>query len=449
MLKFFVVSNPEDEVRTMRFEFMCSILGLILAAALTENADAQSCGNAYDFNNLAGDDAHPYTPLDGQDGWTAESFNTSVPCGVTATLGYDGTPSLRFQQVGAGVGCDASRLNDTSYAIPTFLGTEVSAFCQADFGVGYWGNEFALAYDVDGNGQVRRSETGERGPRIKVGSHANVGITVVSAAGNSTMVPLSTAGGTGGGDWLRLRLVMNLTANGGSGSGSVDYINLTNGETDWTPLQGMQGIDLELSPGSGDASDPANWSAVWLHFEGATNELDNIDVGLQTCDVGVAYCFGHLGSSNICPCGNENDNSDPLGAGCANAYFSAGARLGASGIASITNDTVVLAGTRGQPSNSSMFFQANNNKDGAFIWLDNGIQCAGGGLIRLKVKMNDANGDAVSSPMVITARSAQFNHVIVAGETLYYQWWYRENDDICQADDDANTSNGYQITWTP
>jgi hypothetical protein len=188
------------------------------------------------------------------------------------------------------------------------------------------------------------------------------------------------------------------------------------------------------------------WSSFYLEMAG-----DPEGVSQPPTEPGTAYCFADAGNSagNTCPCGNFNDGSDPDGAGCANAYFAAGAKLGGSGTASITSDTVVLAGMRGQPSNSSMFFQANNNLDGALAWLDNGVQCAGGGLIRLKVKMNDGNGDALSSPMVITARSAQFNHVIQAGETLYYQWWYRETDDICQVDDDANTSNGYEITWTP
>ena len=183
-------------------------------------------------------------------------------------------------------------------------------------------------------------------------------------------------------------------------------------------------------------------------FTGHYMELQG-DAAAAPTEPGTAYCFGHLGSGNICPCGNENDNSDTEGAGCANAYFAAGAKLGATGVASITADTVMFQGSRGQPSNSSMFFQANNNKDGAFIWLDNGVQCAGGGLIRLKVRLNDANGDVDSGNLVVTDRSAHFNHVIVAGETLYYQWWIRENADICQLDDDANTSNGYEITWTP
>jgi hypothetical protein len=171
-----------------------------------------------------------------------------------------------------------------------------------------------------------------------------------------------------------------------------------------------------------------------------------------SCDMlGTAYCFGHVGnpSGNVCPCGNNNDGTDPLFAGCANSTYASGANLRAAGCPSISADTVLLTGVHAEPSNTSMFFQANNNLDGNSIYLDNGLQCAGGGLIRLKVKMNDAAGSADSGPMVITTRSARLGHTIQPGETLYYQWWYRETGDICGADDDANTSNGFEITWSP
>ncbi len=263
----------------------------LLACPLAVSAPAQGCGNPYDFNALTGSDVHPYAPLDGQDGWTAESFNTAIPLGVTATLGFDGTPALRFQEVGAGYGADASRLYDAGWSPPTFTGGETDAFFGADFGVGYWGNQLALGYDANSSGTIRRYETGEIGPQLLVGSHSNVGVTLVSAAGNKTTVPLSTAGGASGGDWLRLRLVMNFTANAGQGAGSVDYVNLSAGGTDWQPVAGLQGVNLELTPGSGDAGDPANWNGVWLHMEGATNELDNVMVDDTVCSGGPSiYC---------------------------------------------------------------------------------------------------------------------------------------------------------------
>ena len=163
---------------------------------------------------------------------------------------------------------------------------------------------------------------------------------------------------------------------------------------------------------------------------------------------GTAYCFGRTDQGNPCPCGNDNDGSDPLGAGCAHDDANAGARLYGTGVASVGADSLVLVGLRGPVSNSSMFFQANNNQDGAGLFLGDAIRCAGGGLIRLKVKTTTATGDADSSPMSISARSASFGHTILAGETLYYQWWFRDsNGSPCGTE--SNTSNGYMITWLP
>jgi len=176
--------------------------------------------------------------------------------------------------------------------------------------------------------------------------------------------------------------------------------------------------------------------------------FDNYSVNGASLEPGVAYCFGNTAAGNPCPCGNDNDGSDPNGAGCAHDDSAAGAHLGASGVASISADTLVFLGSRGPISNSTLFFQANNDQDGAGLFLGDGIRCAGGGLIRLKVKLTDTNGFADSSPMVVTTRSASFGHTIQAGETLYYQWWFRDaNGSPCGTE--SNTSNGYMITWAP
>jgi len=165
---------------------------------------------------------------------------------------------------------------------------------------------------------------------------------------------------------------------------------------------------------------------------------------------GTAYCFCHQDNpvGNVPLCGNYNDGTDPLGAGCAHDDSPVGARLYGSGEASVSADTLLLAAERGPISNSAMFFQANNSKEGAGIYLGDGLRCAGGGLIRLKVKTTDAAGFADSSPMVITSRSASLGHAIVAGETLYYQMWFRDADGSpCGTEN--NTSNGYRVTWGP
>lgn len=74
-------------------------------------------------------------------------------------------------------------------------------------------------------------------------------------------------------DWISLRLVMDLTANGGDGSGSLYYKNLTDGDTSYSAVAGLQGINLNLDP----LQDPLQWNRMMLRtgsYEG--NKIDNL-----------------------------------------------------------------------------------------------------------------------------------------------------------------------------
>ena len=163
-----------------------------------------------------------------------------------------------------------------------------------------------------------------------------------------------------------------------------------------------------------------------------------------TC--GVKYCNGHTLSGNACPCGNDNSGGGAGMAGCAHGSSAAGATLDCTGTPSLSSDTLVLVGTNAQPSNSSMFFQAINDLDGLGVFLGDGIRCAGGNLKRIKVKLNDAAGNADSTPTVISDRSATLGYTITAGETLYYQWWFRDTAGS-PCGNENNTSNGLAVTW--
>jgi hypothetical protein len=73
------------------------------------------------------------------------------------------------------------------------------------------------------------------------------------------------------------------------------------------------------------------------------------------------------------------------------------------------------------------------------------LQCAGGGLIRLGVRFSDAAGysDTSGYPTSISAKVGN----ITAGDTKYYQCWYR-NPSGSPCGSDFNASNGYAITWS-
>ena len=176
-----------------------------------------------------------------------------------------------------------------------------------------------------------------------------------------------------------------------------------------------------------------------------------VDQGLITMKLvfdvsvpGTAYCFGDLGSGASCPCGNDNDGSVPE-SGCANGVFASGAHLTASGVASLSADTLVLATTGLQPSNSGLYFQANNDLSPGNVWGD-GLRCAGGDLKRLGVRFSDANGysDTSGYPQPISVKAGN----VMAGDTKYYQCWYR-NPMNSPCGWDFNSSNGYAVTWLP
>lgn len=257
------------------------LVPLALVIAITAGLTMASAAGhdvTYDFNGLAGSDAAHGTNPNGQDNWTSEGFIFNVPNaawynGVTATRGFDGTQSLVFERVGAGYGADASRVNNGAFSLPAFTGA--AGVLEADFGVGFWGNQFALGHDT-GDGKIRRSGPSEIGPQLNIGCNSPlVGVQVIDAAGVGSKVPIGNVN-AGCGHWVRLRLVMDFAANGGQGSGNLYFKNLTNGDTSFAKVSGLQGVNLGLNPAGLDATNPANWNAMWTHMEGATNQLDNI-----------------------------------------------------------------------------------------------------------------------------------------------------------------------------
>ena len=225
----------------------------------------------------------------------------------------------------------------------------------------------------------------------------------------------------------------------------------------WKYLLGPH--DHNLPPGiyraDGDPSNISLWCPdAFLDFDAAANADMPRTPGAtnSSCpgisDPGTGYCFGDLGSGTPCPCSNDNDGSVP-GSGCANGAFASGALLIGSGIASISNDTLVLSATGLDPNNSGLYFQANNNLSPGFIWGD-GLQCAGGQLKRLGVRFADATGasdtSAWTTPISVWAGN------VLAGDTKHYQLWYRDTSggQPCGVGvNDFNSTNGLEIVWTP
>jgi len=192
------------------------------------------------------------------------------------------------------------------------------------------------------------------------------------------------------------------------------------------------------SEGSGE-------SAVLPFFSGSQPNGGLIHEGtMLKLPPGKGYCFGDPGSGTPCPCGNDNDGT-LLGSGCANGVYSTGARLSGVGVASVTSDSLMLAAVGMEPSNSGLYFQADNDLSPGLTWGD-GLRCAGGALKRLGVRFSDASGasDTSGLPLPISVKAGN----VSAGDTKYYQCWYR-NPAGSPCSHEFNASNGYGVTWAP
>jgi len=108
----------------------------------------------------------------------------------------------------------------------------------------------------------------------------------------------------------------------------------------------------------------------------------------------------------------------------------------------VTGDTLVLRTTYAEPNNSGLYFQGNSDLSPGLVWGD-GLRCAGDAVKRLQVRFADASGSS-NTTIPIGAAGA-----VNAGDTRYYQLWYRTIvDPPCGLGiNDFNTSNGFRVTW--
>jgi hypothetical protein len=156
-------------------------------------------------------------------------------------------------------------------------------------------------------------------------------------------------------------------------------------------------------------------------------------------EVGTNYCFGD-GSGTACPCGNAS--AVGAGEGCLNS-LGTGGKVRATGCASLSSDTLVLAGSQ-MPNSSALYFQGTTQSGaGAGTVFGDGLRCAAGTVIRLGTKSNV--GGASQYPAAGDT-SVSVRGLVAAPGTRTYQVWYCNAAAFCSAST-FNLSNGIQITW--
>jgi len=193
--------------------------------------------------------------LSGQDNWTSISGSSFI-----VTNGA-GTNTSQVVGTGGSAGSNfAGRVNDGSFSFGSLAGvTSVTLGFDTRYvngGTGGVSNQAHFFLNNSPSGSTQSAFFGLQGNNLTINNAA-----------------FALPGGLNFDDWISLRLVMDLTANGGDGSGSLLYKNLTDGETSYSAVAGLQGINLNLDP----LQNPLLWDRMMLRtgfYEG--NKIDNL-----------------------------------------------------------------------------------------------------------------------------------------------------------------------------
>jgi Tol biopolymer transport system component len=231
----------------------------------------------------------------------------------------------------------------------------------------------------------------------------------------------------------------------------------TNGKTDVFLHDRQTGTTVRASVDSSgaqanDRSDTATVSSDGRYVAFRSNATNlapftaNNSGGVYLRDRGVAssftsFCFGD-GSAGGCPCANNGS----AGHGCQNSGGTGGGLLTATGVASLSADSVVVTSSGELPTALSIYLQGTSAI--APTIFGDGLRCAGGTLKRLYSK--HAVGGTISAPQSgdpsISARSAALGDTIPLGATRVYQVYYRDANLVFCAGG-FNVSTAIAVAW--
>jgi hypothetical protein len=192
----------------------------------------------------------------------------------------------------------------------------------------------------------------------------------------------------------------------------------------------------------------AFWSLSTNLVPGDTNASPDVFIHDRIATGFASLCDPGVGAVIACPCSNAP--SGP-GRGCDNSNATGGASLGASGIAYLSMDRLVLV-TRYEPPAATSVLLQGNAVAGAGVAFGHGVSCVGGSVLRLF--MQQASGGSIAAPQAgdptVSARSAALGDPIAAGQSRWYVVYYRDPVMLggCPLSGTFNATQTARIDWS-
>ena len=270
------------------------LLLTLLAFSFTMNAQIEK---VFNFNDYQVGSSQPYPPLNGQDGWyvrahSAGNGGSNMGPMYTDYMGHfwgttpvtptpDETLGVFSHASGTGFG-DIATHDLTQYGFDFSNGGIIEIEC--DQLRQWWGTLFGIGYDGNGDGSVLP-------PIKKAPNHPNLyepitpdpsstspdgGVYMLLTGSNTeidflngVVLPNNTMAcdfdvPTLDKSWGRFKISIDLDANNGAGAVTLFgmYEDIPNGE--WESVPECQGVNVGLTPGSGDKFDPAMWNKIFM-----------------------------------------------------------------------------------------------------------------------------------------------------------------------------------------
>jgi hypothetical protein len=290
-----------------RFLWLGTICLMLAIACLAAPAQA----SLYTFDNLTVDQN-----LIPQDNWTHADLSTSgTQADVMKVRTGTGTNTSKVASPFTG-NVQVMRQNNANFSIPTFTGTE-KIYYQMDLKYGTQQQTFLLQ-QVQISPLAYTSQSPWAGfSRNFMISPPNPGFDTINFAYRNfgtgaeaqTFIPVpDVAPEIQLGDWVTVRQELDLAANGGMGTASMFYKDLTLGQTTFTPVPGLQNKNANLLNQA--AANKYFWDYMFMRggLSGENNPMDNFEVGILRAAVPEpgSMLLITMGLIGLAGCGRRN-----------------------------------------------------------------------------------------------------------------------------------------------